>query len=318
MFQVSKERTSSDGGTLNYTLWKCLARNDDVAGILSVMFSLPFLYGFVNTYWTSMTDFMLEKKPGVRQIHTLRIIGKVAAEFNTCLKFLIGKKTKNNFERSTPSPDQHGFRPNRSSIDAAIIKLLIYESARMQKCTIGTIQHDMTAHFDRMYPAMTSLTASKYGVDSKIMQCINRTISQLRRRVETGLGVSDTTYGNRDGQPLLGGMVQGKADVPQWSTQQSDAMLKAHESLTNGLHITSPSLQHSIHHHSTAFADDTDGQESCPLNTPNPVTAVKDNLQHSAQIWSNLVQICGGRIDLHKCNWQLIAWEFTKGNLQMV
>jgi len=159
MFQRARERTSSDSSTLNYTLWKCVAKDDTIAGILSVLFSLPFMYGFANTHWTSMTDFMLEKKPGVRQIHTLRIIGKVAAEFNTCLKFLIGKNAMNNFENSLPSDDQHGFRPNRSSIDAGFLKLLTFECARMQRSTIGTVQHDMAAHFDRMYPAMTSIYA---------------------------------------------------------------------------------------------------------------------------------------------------------------
>lgn len=47
-----------------------------------------------------MTDFMLEKNPGVLQIHTLRIIGKVSAEFNTCLNFFIGKQAWDNFENS--------------------------------------------------------------------------------------------------------------------------------------------------------------------------------------------------------------------------
>ena len=67
----------------------------------------------------------------------------------------------------------------------------------------------MMAHFDCMYPAMTSLNASKYGIDYNVM---------LQRRVETSLGVSVTTYGNTPGTTPLGGVVQGKADVPQWST----------------------------------------------------------------------------------------------------
>ena len=119
MFKAAKERTSSDSRTLNYTLWKCLAKDDNIAGVMSVLFSLPFMYGFVNTHWALMTDFMLEKKPGVRHIHTLRIIGKLAAEFNTCLKYLIGKKARDNYESTDTSDDQHGFRPNRSSVDAA-------------------------------------------------------------------------------------------------------------------------------------------------------------------------------------------------------
>ena len=127
-----------------------------------------------------MTDFILEKKPGVRQIHTLRIIGKVAAEFNTCLKFLISKGAMNNFEQSLPSDDHHGFRPNRSSINAGFLILLTFECAQMQKSIIGTVQHDMTAHFDRMYPAMTSIYAAKYGVDQNIMLYINKTIERLQ------------------------------------------------------------------------------------------------------------------------------------------
>jgi len=318
MFKHARERTSSDSRTLNYTLWKCMATDDSIAGILSILFSLPFMYGFVNMHWTSMTDFMLEKKPGVRQIHTLRIIGKVAAEFNTCLKFFIGKRAMNNFESSQPNDQQHGFRPNRSSVDAAMLKLLTFECARMQKCTIGSIQHDMTAHFDRMYPAMTSLYATKYGVDKNIMHSINRTISHLRRNVETALGVSTATYFQTDDGPEIGGMVQGKADVPQWSTQQSDAMLTAHSNLTNGLHIVSPALHRSIRHHSISFADDTDGQVSKPPTEPDPIPAVVKDLQTSAQVWSNLVNICGGLIALHKCNWQLIAWELASGHLTMV
>jgi hypothetical protein len=318
MFKRAKERTSSDSTTLNYTLWKCLAQDDMIAGILSVLLSLPFLYGFVNDKWTSMTDFMLEKKPGVRQIHTLRIIGKVAAEFNTVLKYLIGKKARDNFEATNPVEDQHGFRPHRSSVDAAILKVLTFDCARLQKLTMGSIQHDMTAHFDRMYPAMTSIYATRYGVDPNIMLCINKTIESLRRRVETSLGLSSSSYDNAPDKSPLGGMVQGKADVPQWSTQQSDAMLLAHSQMTEGLTIDSPNLHRSISRHNVSFADDTDGQVSRPPDHPHPIPEVVAGLQHSAQTWSNLVQICGGLIALHKCNWTLIAWEVINGRCHMI
>jgi hypothetical protein len=265
-----------------------------------------------------LTDFMLEKKAGVRHIHTLCIIGMVPAEFNTCLIYLVGKRTWDNFEASETSDEQHGFRPNRSSIDAVMLKLLTFESARMQRCTLATIQHDMTAHFDRMYPEMTSLPGLKYGVDSNIILCINKTIELLKRNVETALGISDSFYSQHEEEPRLGGMVQGKADVPQWSTQQSDAMLKAHNSLVAGVQIHSPNMQREIKHSSVAFADDTDGQESRPTEDDDAISRVIQNLGHSAQTWSNIVQICGGLVALHKCNWQLIAWETNSGRLKMV
>jgi hypothetical protein len=309
MFRLSKEKTFSDTWTLNYTIWKCIASSDKLSEHAALLVSLPFRYGFVNTYWTHMTDFMLEKKAGVRQIHQLRIIGKVAAEFNTCLKFYIGHKTMHNFENADPCEEQHGFWPLRSSIDAAILKLLTFESARMQRSTICSIQHDMSAHFDRMYPAMTNIYASRYKVDKNILLLIGKTVQRLRRNIETALGVSSRHYEQLPDMPNIGGMVQGKADVPQLSTQQSDAMLKAHKALAAGLHLTNPTGTHSICHHSISFADDTDNHVSVPSNSNDPITEAVLAGEDSAQTWSNLVDICGGLITLHKCNWQLIAWD---------
>ena len=317
MFKRSKEKTSSDPRTLNYTIWKCMAKDDRMAEIMSTLFSIPFQYGFPNMHWTHMTDFMLEKKPGVRQIHTLRIIGKVAAEFNTCLKFFIGHKAMKNFEATDTCDEQHGFRPNRSSVDAAILKLLTFESARLQHSTIGMIQHDLTAHFDRMYPAMTNIYASRYNVDRNILLSISSTISLLKRNVETAMGVSGGHYHQETDQPPIGGMVQGKADVPQLSTQQSDAMLKAHMALTTGLRIHSPSMTRDIYHHSIAFADDTDGHVSVTSDQLDAVSDAITKLQHSAQTWKKLVDICGGLVALHKCTWQMIAWENSGGILSL-
>ena len=116
----------------------------------------------------------------------------------------------------------------------------------------------------------------------------------------------------------MGGLVQGKADVPQWSTQQSDILLKAHTSLNEGVNIRSPNLLRHIKHCSIAFADDTDGQESSETNTHETVSTIVARLQRSAQTWSNLVQICGGQIALHKCFWQLIAWQDQDGILSMM
>ena len=317
MFNCARERTSSDSRTLNYSLWKCLAQSDKISGFVAILLSLPFTYGFVNEHWTHMTDFMLEKKPGVRHIHLLRIIGKVAAEFNTCLKLFIGKQARDNFEASDPCDEQHGFRPHRSPVDAMMLKLLSFEAARMQKITMGSLQHDMTAHFDRMYPEMTAILASKYSVDERLLTSVGMTIAKLKRNVETALGVSTAHYGQETSQHRIGGMVQGKADVPQLATQQSDAMLTAHKALTYGLTIVSPNTHRSISHHSVAFADDTEGQVTCDTNEHTSVSRLVRQLQHSGQTWSNLTSMYGGLIALHKCHWQLLQWVVEKNHLTL-
>jgi hypothetical protein len=271
MFSIAKEKTSLDPCTLNYSLWKCIATSDTISSFAAILLSLPFMYGFVNSHWTHMTDFMIEKKKGVRQIHQLRIIGKVASKFNTCLKFLIGHKAMHNFEDSGPCDEQHGFRPKRSSVDAAFLKLLTFESARMHRATVCSVQHDKSAHFDCMYLAMTSIYASRYKVNKSVMLSIGKTFHRLKRNVETSLGISERCYCQLKDSPEIGGMVQGKADVPQLSTQQSEAMLKAHKALTAGLYIPNPTNSRSISHHSIGFADDTDNHTSVDSNEDHPI-----------------------------------------------
>lgn len=318
MFKMKKKRTSSDTRRLNYTLWKALAQSNFLSSVLSIMISLPFTYGFVNDHWTKMTDFMIEKKPGVRHIHKLRIIGKVAAEFNTTLSFLIGKKTAQNYESCDPCNEQHGSRPHMGSPDAAIIKLLTFECARVQRANAGYIQHDCSAHFDRIYPEHTSVFASKYGVDERFLTCIAKTVDAMERHVETGLGISKQSYGNRPGAPRLNGMVQGKVDVPQLATHQSDVCMKAHKMLAPGLTIQGANPARRIEHHNVATVDDTDGHASGDPLADDVQQDIAQKVQRSGQIWNNVIELCGALPALHKTNWQMSTWQARAGQLEMI
>jgi hypothetical protein len=131
------------------------------------------------------------------------------------------------------------------------------------------------------------------------------------------LGVSNAHYGQGTSQHCIGGIVQGKADVPQLATQQSDAMLTAHKALTNGLTIVSPNTQRSISHHSVAFANDTEGQVACDTTEHTSVPRLVRQLQHSGQTWSNLTSMYGGLIALHKCHWQLLQWVAENNHLTL-
>ena len=75
-FAKAKENTSSSPSGMDYTVWKCIAKDDGLASSFSIIMSLPFQYGFINKRWCKATNVMLEKKPGVRKIYQLRIIGR--------------------------------------------------------------------------------------------------------------------------------------------------------------------------------------------------------------------------------------------------
>ncbi|KAL7526234.1 hypothetical protein ACHAWF_001689, partial [Thalassiosira exigua] len=52
LFRVANEKTSSNSSFgMNYTIWKALASDDEVAKVRCVMLSMPFLFGFANPRW---------------------------------------------------------------------------------------------------------------------------------------------------------------------------------------------------------------------------------------------------------------------------
>ena len=317
VFKKTKERTSSDPRTLNYTIWKCMAKSDYVSGIASVLLSLPFMYGFVNRHWLKMADVMLEKKPGNRKIHLLRIIGKLPAEFNTALK-IFARKTMWNFESCDPHTGQWGSRPNRSAVDAAMIKALTFESARLYHDTMTSTQYDATAHFDRIHPSNSVVYSRKVNVDTKLSTTVAQHVYQMKRYPQTALGIGDSYYCQLDDEPHIGGEIQGKSDVPQKSNQQADIILKVHDRVAPGLCMKSPNLDREIKHNNIIYVDDNDGHVTADPASEDPVADVLRDNAISAQVWRDLVDITGGLVAMHKCNWQLIAWEFVNGTMEMV
>jgi len=152
---------------MNCTIWKAMATSKHLSSFLSKLISLPFIYGFANTRWLNMIDVMIEKKPGVRHIHMLRIIGLVCPEFNTALSYFIGHKGQQNFENTSPTDKQHGSRRHRQAIDAAMLKLLTLETACNGRRTIAMTQYNEKNCFDRIFRQNWNIFARKAGVSQE-------------------------------------------------------------------------------------------------------------------------------------------------------
>jgi hypothetical protein len=248
-FKVANEKVSSGGSGLHYTLWKAMAAQEDMAEFLCIMISLPFIYGFALDRWLHEIDVMLEKKKGNFKIHMLRIIGLLEADFNTALKFFFSREMMENTERYGMTDEQWGGRRNRSSVDAAMLKLLTFECARIKKATIADTMYDLVACFNRMKARMSNIIAQRSKVDKNILRARAIVIENLRRSVKTGLGVSKETYGQEPGEPAVNGEVQGKGDVPSLWGMTSDTMLRAHAMGCSGLRLSNPTKTAEIKRH---------------------------------------------------------------------
>ena len=318
MFKRKKEGVSSDPHGINYTVWKAMAKSDHLSSFLCSLVSLPFIYGFANTRWMNMIDVMLEKKPGVRNIHMLRIIGLVCPEFNTALSYFIGHLGQRNFEQTGPTEEQHGSRRNRQSIDAAMLKLLTMETARAGMRTIAMTQYDEKNCFDRIFRQNSNIFAQKAGISKNILTARTLVKDNMKRRVKTGLGITEGTYHQVDGEPTLDGEIQGTADTPLLFSMLSNVAIQAHKSYTPGLTLESPTLQRQIQHHNIAYVDDADGHVSADHNSHDPTTEATQKMNLSAQGWNDVNNLTGGSLAYHKTKWQMIAWEETGSTKQLL
>ena len=317
MFKNATEKTSS-GGEIHYTLWKALAEQDDFAEFLCVMMSLPFMYGFANPRWSNEVDVMLEKKAGIQKIHLLRIIGLLEADLNTALKYFFAKKMMTNAETIGISDEQWGSRKNRSSIDAAMLKLLMFETARVKKATLAGTYYDLCANYDRIFRSISNLIAQRSGMDKNILRARALVIENMRRRVKTALGTSHESYGQEPNEPEVGGEVQGKDDVPSLWCVQSDTLLRAHKKGAHGMELQNPTGSRKIKRCNTQFVDDDDGWASAPSDSEFPTSETVRRMQQDAQRWNNINNIPGQTIAFHKCKWQILAWRVINGDLKVV
>jgi hypothetical protein len=192
MFKNATQKTSS-GGRIHYTLLKALAEQ------------LPFMYGFANPRWSNEVDVMLEMKPGVRKIHLLRIIGLLEADFNTALKYFFAKRMNTNAEQIGISDEQRGSRRNRSSIDAAMLKLLMFETARVKRATLAGTYYNLCTNYDQIFKSISNLIAQRSGMDKNILRARALVIENMRHRVKTALGTSTESYGQEPNEPEVGG-----------------------------------------------------------------------------------------------------------------
>ena len=140
-----------------------------------------------------------------------------------------------------------------------MIKMLGYESMRMNKDTMIIMNHDATADFDQMYHEYGNMLDAKKNVNRAICECMSGTTERAMRNVETGLGLPEITYKSINGEKKMTGEIQGKASVPQHSNLQKDQMIHAHNELSAGVELHTPDTKSKIKHHRVTFVDDRTG-----------------------------------------------------------
>jgi hypothetical protein len=233
----------------------------------------------------------------------------VCPKFNTALSNFIGHLGQQNFKKTHPTEEQHGSRQHRQAINATMLKLLTMETTRVGMRMIAMMQYDEKNCFERIFRQNLNIFAQKARISKNILTARTIVKDNMKRQVKTGLGITDGTYQQVEGEPTLDGEIQGTMDTPLLFSILSNVAIQAHKSYTPGLTLESPTLHQEITHHNIAYVDNTDGHVSADYHSEDPIQEVAEKMNISAQGWNNINNLTGGSLAYHKTKWQMIAWE---------
>ena len=211
--------------------------------------------------------------------------------------------------------EQWGSRPNRTSTDAAMQKMLIFEYGRYMKFTIALFANDQTACFDRMWPELSNTVAYAVGVDKQVLKCRALTIEAMQRHIKTGLGVSKKSYGNTPNEPRIIGEIQGKGDVATLWAFISSTLLLAHSLLWTGLDLPSSTGGPGLKRNNAGYVDDVDTMAGSTEYGPEATHQVMHHLEVGAQKWANIQDVVAQSTAFHKCAVSALAWKEEKSSL---
>ena len=156
---------------------------------------------------------MLQKK-AMPWIHKLRIVQLFEADFNSVLKFVLGRKLMAYSESNGINSNQlYGSRKQKSAIEALITLRVFYDIARMDRLHMVSLFNDLKGCYDRIRPALHTITMRRMGCPKSWVECQTKALRGMKHAIRTSFGITKEVISN-DKTNNLGGIGQGAGDGP--------------------------------------------------------------------------------------------------------
>ena len=182
---------------------------------------------------------MLQKKK-IPYIDKLRIIQLFEADFNSCLKYILGRKLLYHGEDQCINSNQtHGSRPGRSTHDALTVTALSYDLARLERLTMVSIFNDAAGCYDRMLHNLMTVTTRRMGCPKEAALCHARVLNSMKHYIKTANGISSEYI---QASPLLpfSGCGQGNGGGPISWHAHMEPLIKAYANHNKGFSFKDP------------------------------------------------------------------------------
>lgn len=172
--------------------------------------------------------------------------------------------------------------------------------------------NDATACFDRILLPISSLVARSNGIHKNVVFVHATTLQEAKFKLKLGKHVSDAFYKHCITFPIHGSG-QGSSNSPTIWCFVSSTLFKCHDRHAHGMNFTCPTGDISFTITILGFVDD-----STVVTGDKPGQSVQSLLNKAsqdAQHWNDLLFTSGGKLELPKCGFHTIFYNFDDSGI---
>ena len=312
-FKNWRETTSTSPSGRHLGHYRSLIQNPILLNCFVKFMNIAVQSGISIPRWSNAVNVMIEKDSGKPKINRLRIIHLFEADLNFFLKLQWGHRlVRRAMDLNLLHDGQHGSIPRRSAINPIMLTQLTTDLCRILKHDYARFDNDASACYDRIIIALAMLAARKCGMPIHAIRTHADALFFMRYAVKTIYGISEETYQGTVFEPLFGTGQGSGASPSAWLTLVVILLQTLDRLVPDRINFSSP--KGDLHHSrlADAFVDDTYLGFTSSSNTATFESLVT-RLQDIAQKWEHLLFLSGGKLNLAKCSWYIMRWEWDKG-----
>ncbi|KAI2501729.1 hypothetical protein MHU86_12735 [Fragilaria crotonensis] len=188
---------------------------------------------------------------------------------------------------------------------------LTTDLCRVLKHDLARFDNDASACYDRIIVALGMLAARRCGMPDNAIRVHSEALQFMKYTVKTAYGVSDNNYQGTPFEPLFGTGQGSGASPSVWLTLVVILLNTLDRLVPDRINFVPLRGDRTHQRLVDAFVDDTSlGFTSAGEHSYDELIG---RLQQVAQTWEHLLFLSGGKLNLAKCSWYVMYWEWESG-----
>jgi hypothetical protein len=301
------DRSLEDGERTKYRAYQ-----DEITECYLGLINYAIKHKYSLERWKTIVNMMIYKEQGNVKIHRLRVIHLYEADLGFLWGAKWGKAMRTAVKERTLHQGQYGGLPGRDCTSLTYLEELRFDYAALTRVSFANFDNDATACYDRILCSVASLAGRKYGIHKDIIFVHAQTLEEAEFKLKASNKVSETSYRHCIKFPIHG-TGQGSTNSPTIWCFVSSVLFQSHDKKASGMLFKSPSGDMIVRFNMVGFVDDS----TCITggDAEDSLQQIIDKMKQDAQLWHDLLWCSGGKLELSKCGYHVIHYDFDASGI---